>query len=90
MPLYNFNCPKHGPFRRLMTVENFKTNTHECLKCSSPVEHTGGVPTSQTMEVVGGDHARKLERLSEAERIFKEREIAHDLKYGTPSDQTEE
>lgn len=86
MPVYNFRCASCKQLtRKLMKVE-----TYEALASASVECRCGGVATremqaasSQTMEVLdNGLIARRVERLSEAERIFKEREIAHDLKHG--------
>jgi hypothetical protein len=95
MPAYNFLCTKCGTaFRKLYSVEQFNAekNSTSCTRkgCGYVAGHLGGSPSSQTMEVLdSGLMPRRLERLAEAERIFKEREIAHKQKYSHPEDQEE-
>lgn len=87
MPVYRFKCDLGHTFRKLMTVEQFKESgghvTCYDAFCSAighytPITSVG----NQTLELLdNGISARPVERLSEAERIFREREEAHDQKY---------
>jgi len=94
MPVYNFTCSLGHKTKRLMTLEAFKESmgTTHCSHeyCSSIGVHDRGAATSQAMEVLDdGIRPVRLERYSEAERLFKEREEAHRLKY-EQTDQQEE
>lgn len=86
MPLYNFRCATcKQTTRKLMKVEAYEALESASIqcKCGGAAKREMQAASSQTMEVLdNGLVARRVERLSEAERIFKEREIAHDLKYG--------
>jgi hypothetical protein len=93
MPLYNFVCTKcREVTRKLYTPEQFEVNkaSTACKVCAGTTHHAGGNPSSQTMEVVGGDIQRRVERLSEAERIFIERDLAHRQKYGIKEEDEDE
>lgn len=94
MPLYRFKCEAGHITKRIMKVEDFKLGggVEPCSKmeCFLQGKHEPEAASSQTMEVLdNGIVARKVERYSEAERIFKEREIAHDQKYKKPEDPEE-
>lgn len=89
MPLYRYLCLHGHVTKRLLTVENFLELRQTLPSCSvrecneiphhAPIIKNSGV---QTMEVLDdGIRPGVVERLADAERIFKEREHAHDQKY---------
>lgn len=83
MPLYNFSCGQCGAtIKKLMPVDRFRSTGILPCPCGGEARHRPGAATSQTMEVLdNGIAPRRVERLSEAERIFRERAAAHDQKY---------
>lgn len=87
MPLYNFSCKKCGKaFKKLYSVDAFSKAVTVCA-CGETATHVPGAASFQSMEVIdNGIMPQRLERYSEAERIFKEREIAWDKKYGEKKD----
>ena len=73
MPIYGYKCPGCGAeTRRLMSA---KEALAAVLVCSCGVEFQRHVkaPSSQTMEVIdNGARVRRLERLSDAQDIYRE------------------
>lgn len=74
MPLYNFVCSKCGTKkRRIFSVEESK-KPQPCPQCKADMERDQTGPTRQVMERLdNGLMPRAVERLSEAERLYKER-----------------
>lgn len=80
MPLFNFHCPKCDVPVRLLLDSADQAQSHK--KCGETLKRVLGAASSQAMEVLdNGIQPRRVERYAEAERIFKEREWAHDQKY---------
>lgn len=88
MPLFYFKCATCGALvRRLLSVEA-AADPRDCATCGGAMQRDMRGATTQTMEVLDdGIRPVRLERYAEAERIYKEREWAHDQKY---KDQTPE
>lgn len=88
MPVYSFRCPHGHSFNKSMSVGEFKDSKGlvPCKEelCSFTARRVRKAATSQAMEVLDdGIRPQRVERLADAERIFREREEAHDQKYGT-------
>lgn len=87
MPVYTFQCGLgHPAFNKIMTVEEYRkcggTSFCSVSVCSAVARRTRKPASSQSMEVLDdGIRPQRIERLADAERIFKEREEAHDQKY---------
>lgn len=76
MPLFNFKCNSCGKeIRKILKskeVEQFIGT--KCPDCTGSFERAPTGPTTQVMERLdNGVSPRAVERLSEAERLFKER-----------------
>lgn len=84
MPLYHLECPEHGKQKRLLTHEQFKAGL-TCRKCGKPAKHVPQGASASLYETLdNGLQARATVRPADAERIFKERAMQHDLEYGEP------
>ena len=72
MAAFYFTCKVcQKPQRRIVRAEEVPTLTCEC---GGQLERTPSPPTTQVMETLdNGAMPRRVERLSEAERLFKER-----------------
>ena len=82
MPVYRYVCSLCSTsFKKILSVEDFKSKPVYC-KCKAIAIHDASAATSQAMEVLDDGINRRIERYSEAERLFKEREYEHKLKYG--------
>lgn len=74
MPLYYFKCSGcKSEFRKIL--EPLQAKYHEIFcPCGGKVTRLPKAPTTKVVETLdNGLMPKKLERLSEAERIFKER-----------------
>lgn len=82
MPVYNFQCSKCKlKFRKMIKAEDVKQNPNPIIlcQCGDIGIRTPKASTSQAMEVLdNGIGVRRIERLSEAERIFQDRAYAND------------
>lgn len=85
MPLIYLTCSKcHDSTRRIFRqIPNYK-NWGNCLKCAGKLVRQATGSSSQVMETLDNGVMRKsVTRLSEAERLFKEREKADPSKKTT-------
>lgn len=83
MPLYHFRCPKCGPVQRILDIESGESGTVPCKKCGEVLRRTPRGASTNAMEYIdSGVQARATERPADAQRIFAEREIEHDLEFG--------
>ena len=79
MPLFRYMCEKCGPQRRILPSEPATLN---CTTCGLVLRRTPTGAVAQVLEVIdNGFQARAVVRPADAQRIFKEREIAHDAEY---------
>lgn len=84
MPLFYFFCePCQKRFFKLLKGDQAKGG-YECPTCSKIAARAPQAPSSQVLEVVdNGLMPRKIERYADAQRIFKERSVAADIKRST-------
>lgn len=78
MPLYHYSCPGClSKSRKILTPAESKA-PQTCKECSGVLAREMSPPSSQTTEIIDtGFMPKRLERLADAERLFKERnEIA--------------
>lgn len=79
MPLLLLECQKCGPQRRIFDIIPANLT---CKTCGGPVARRARGAEAQVMEIIdNGFQARAVVRPADAQRLFKEREIAHDLEY---------
>lgn len=79
MPMFNYDCPKCGPQRRIFHAE---PNTVVCKICGADLKRRPTGASANVYEVLdNGLQARATVRPADAQRIFKEREVAMDEKY---------
>lgn len=79
MPLYNFKCPKCGKAKRKICSAEQSKDPIACSDCSTTLERAPSGATSQVKERLdNGLMPRAVERLADAERLFKERAQNHD------------
>lgn len=73
MPLYHFACEAcQLAVRRIMAAAD--VGQARCPACSGPLRRDARGPTVKVTETLdNGFMVRKLERLADAERLFKER-----------------
>lgn len=82
MPLYKFKCPQCGPVQRILEPAAYEQGV-KCKKCSADLKPTPTGGSTLVMERIdSGAQARVTERPADAQRLFAEREINHDLEYG--------
>jgi hypothetical protein len=82
MPMFYYICETCGPVRRIFDVE---PKDPVCKNCGKLIQRRRQGAHAQVMEVLdNGIQARATVRPADAQRIFKEREIAHDAEYGEP------
>ncbi len=82
MPLYKFRCPKCGPVSRILDAQAYD-GVVCCKKCGSELKPTPTGGSTLVMETIdSGMQARQTVRPADAQRIFAEREVEHDLEYG--------
>lgn len=93
MPLFTYDCLQCGTInKRIVQLDQSDPAGMTCKACGKfkLIKAKQGGTSNQTMEVVdNGIQTRPVERLAEAERIFKEREQAHDQKYKIEEDPQE-
>lgn len=79
MPLFYFKCTGCGSeFRKILTPDQGK-KTRNCDDCGSLATRDVKPPTAQTVETLDtGNMVRPVTRLTDAERLFKER---HDINH---------
>jgi len=77
MPLYQYLCLHcKETVRRIRTVESHKSGM-ECPKCSAAMIRIVSPPSHQATERLdNGAMTRRVERLVDAERLFRERRAA--------------
>lgn len=75
--MYRYDCPTCGEIKRLLTVKASK-KPQVCKECGSDLTRAAKGASSKIVETLdNGIMARKVERLADAERIFKERSENH-------------
>jgi hypothetical protein len=75
MPLYNFKCIDCGATKRKL-LESEERAQVACIicDCGSFMERNAQAPSARVTEVLdNGMMVRKVERLQDAERIYKDR-----------------
>lgn len=83
MPLYHFQCPTCGPVKRLLDLDAGERVRLPCKRCGAAMTRVPqGASTNVVERIDSGLQYRATERPADAQRIFKEREIAHDQEYG--------
>jgi hypothetical protein len=83
MPLFYFGCPNSECQEQFFKMTDIATarGGYKCPKCDTVSPRTPKAPSSRVVEVVdNGMMAKRLERLPEAGRVFKEREKTNDIK----------
>jgi hypothetical protein len=71
MPLFNFKCDCGTKVRKLLPVA---PGAYPCPACLTPMMRDSVAPTSRSTEVLdNGMMSRPLERLDNAEEIFRDR-----------------
>jgi transcription elongation factor Elf1 len=75
MPLYNFSCPVCGKAtRRILVPEDLDYTEVRCAKCDTIMEYSPKPPTTRITETLdNGAMVKKVERLSDAEEIYRDR-----------------
>jgi ribosomal protein S27E len=74
MALFNFVCPKCGTKKRRICSPEEAKQPISCKQCSTTLERDPTGPTQQVKERIDNTlMPRAVERLSEAERLYKER-----------------
>jgi hypothetical protein len=75
MPLYHFECIQCGQVvRKILKAQDLAQT--EVLCCDTPCRRTPRPPSTQVKEVLdNGLMTKKVERLSDAERLFRERAL---------------
>jgi len=69
MAQYKFLCSTCGFKKARLSLDPF-----DCPKCKSPMKRNASGPTNQVYEQLdNGLMPRKVERLADAERLFKDR-----------------
>ncbi len=77
MPLYYFRCPGCQLLSRKILAVEESTLARVC-ECGEDLRREPRPPTSQTVESLDNGHMpKRLERLADAERLFKERDEAN-------------
>lgn len=78
MPLFHFYCDECSQeIKRILSVEEL-VNPVACPICQGPTYRKARGPTSQVTEILdNGLMGRKVERLKDAERLYKERSKNH-------------
>jgi putative FmdB family regulatory protein len=73
MPLYHFDCTGcEEATRRLL--EPSEASNQICKKCGAKLKRVPNPPSTHVIEILdNGCMAKKVERFSEAERLYKER-----------------
>ena len=72
MPLYNYVCASCGRRDRKVCSPQEALAVPEC--CSAPMKRDPKGPSSRCVEVIdNGLMVKRVERLTEADRLFKER-----------------
>ncbi len=74
MPLFHFSCPNCGAHRRrILTPEAAKSEVPECPECFAAMERDAKPPSTRVVETLdNGLMPRRLERLADAERIYRD------------------
>jgi hypothetical protein len=73
MALYYFKCNKCNDLSKRF-LKSIKLNEYRCLKCNELLVRAPKAPTTVVKETLdNGLMARAVERLSNADEIFKER-----------------
>ena len=75
MPLYNFECSNCGATKnKLLGSESEAQVACVICKCGEFMERRAVAPSARVTEVLdNGSMIRRVERLQDAERIYKER-----------------
>lgn len=73
MPLYQYVCPQCGESVRVMQTVEQQRDGKDCPVCDTGMERKLNAPSTRTVEVIDtGLMGKRLERLADAERIYKE------------------
>lgn len=74
MPLYHFRCEACLTVkRRILTPEQSKNASETCPECGAGMVRDVKPPTARVVEVLdNGAMSRRVERLADAERLFRE------------------
>lgn len=83
MPLFYFGCPNVDCQEQFFKITDIGVARKgmECPRCKTISPRTPKAPSSQVKEVVDtGMMPKRVERIPETNRTFKEREIASDIK----------
>lgn len=74
MSLYHFSCVGCEEDTRRLLEKPSEVSIQICKKCGDKLTRVPNPPTSAIIEVLdNGIMSKKVERFSEAERLFKER-----------------
>jgi len=74
MPMYYFTCDSCATTQGLRLKAGEQKTPHACRDCGSMMRRDPRPPSSQVMESIdNGLMPRRVERLADAERLYKDR-----------------